>query len=136
MLAVVLVNATIGYVQEGRAEKALEAIRGMIDPHASVIRGGRRTVIVAEDIVPGDLVLLEPGDRVPADLRLIRARNLRVDEAALTGESVPVDKSVAPAAAEAPLSDRALEEKYFELVNPVLGEPRAKELLARLWNLE
>jgi P-type E1-E2 ATPase len=106
VLAVVLVNATIGYVQEGRAEKALEAIRGMIDPHASVIRGGRRTVIVAEDIVPGDLVLLEPGDRVPADLRLIRARNLRVDEAALTGESVPVDKSVAPAAAEAPLSDR------------------------------
>jgi magnesium-transporting ATPase (P-type) len=105
VLAVVLVNATIGYVQEGRAEKALEAIRGMIDPHASVIRGGRRTVIAAEDIVPGDLVLLEPGDRVPADLRLIRARNLRIDEAALTGESVPVDKTVAPVAAEASLGD-------------------------------
>jgi magnesium-transporting ATPase (P-type) len=106
IMAVVLVNATIGYVQEGRAERALEAIGGMIDPHASVIRAGRRAVIAAEDIVPGDLVLLEPGDRVPADLRLIRARNLRLDEAALTGESVPVDKSVAPKAAEAPLGDR------------------------------
>jgi len=106
ILAVVLVNAAIGYIQEGRAEKALDAIRGMIDPRASVIRGGRRAVIAAEDIVPGDLVLLEPGDRVPADLRLIRARNLRVDEAPLTGESVPVDKSVAPAPAEAPLGDR------------------------------
>lgn len=106
ILAVVLVNAAIGYIQEGRAEKALDAIRSMIDPHATVIRDGRRAVIAAEDIVPGDLVLLEPGDRVPADLRLIRARNLRADEAALTGESVPVDKSVAPVAAEAPVADR------------------------------
>jgi magnesium-transporting ATPase (P-type) len=106
VLIVVLANAIIGYVQEGRAERALEAIRGMIDPHASVIRDGRRGVIAAEDIVPGDLVLLEPGDRVPADLRLVRARNLRIDEAALTGESVPVDKTIAPAAAEAPLGDR------------------------------
>ena len=92
VLAVVLLNAIIGYVQEGRAERALEAIRGMIDPRATVIREGRRTAIAAEDIVPGDLVLLEPGDRVPADLRLVRTRNLRIDEAALTGESVPVDK--------------------------------------------
>ena len=106
VMAVVLVNATIGYVQEGRAEKALEAIKGMIDPHASVIRGGRRAVITAEEIVPGDLVLLAPGDRVPADLRLIRARNLRIDEAALTGESVPADKSIAPVPGEAPLGDR------------------------------
>jgi magnesium-transporting ATPase (P-type) len=78
----------------------------MIDPHASVIRDSRRSVIAAEDIVPGDLVLLEPGDRVPADLRLIRVRNLRLDEAALTGESVPVDKAVAPTASDAPLGDR------------------------------
>ncbi len=106
VMVVVLVNATIGYVQEGRAEKALEAIKGMIDPHASVLRGGRRAVIVAEEIVPGDLVLLEPGDRVSADLRLIRARNLRIDEAALTGESVPADKSIAPVPGEAPLGDR------------------------------
>src|SRR3990172_934267 len=106
VLAVVLLNAVIGYVQEGRAAKALDAIRGMIDPRATVIRDGRRTTIAAESIVPGDLVLLEPGDRVPADLRLIRTRNLRIDEAALTGESVPVDKAIAPTAAEVPLGDR------------------------------
>ena len=107
VLAVVFVNALIGYVQEGRAEKALEAIRAMIDPNATVLRAGHRGIIAAEKIVPGDLVLLEPGDRIPADLRLVRARNLRVDEAALTGESVPVEKSVAPVAASAPLAERA-----------------------------
>ncbi len=106
VFAVVLLNAIIGYVQEGRAERALDAIKGMIDPHATVLRDGRRTAIPAEDIVPGDLVLLEPGDRVPADLRFIRSRNMRIDEAALTGESVPVDKAIAPAAADAPLGDR------------------------------
>ncbi len=106
VLAVVVVNVVIGFVQEGRAESALEAIRSMIDPRASVLRDGHRGVIAAEDIVPGDLVLLEPGDRVPADLRLVKARNLRIDEAALTGESVPVDKSTQPVPAGAPLADR------------------------------
>ncbi len=106
ILAVVLVNAAVGYFQEGRAERALDAIRTMIDPHASVVRDGRRFTLAAEDIVPGDLVLLEPGDRVPADLRLLRVRNLRVDEAALTGESVPVDKAVAAVSREALLGDR------------------------------
>jgi magnesium-transporting ATPase (P-type) len=106
VLAVVLLNAIIGYLQEGRAERALEAIRGMINPRATVIRDGRRISISAEDIVPGDLVLLEPGDRVPADLRLVRLRNLRIDEATLTGESVPVDKSTAPVTATASLGDR------------------------------
>ncbi|HET7210929.1 MAG TPA: HAD-IC family P-type ATPase, partial [Methyloceanibacter sp.] len=106
ILAVVLLNALIGYVQEGRAESALDAIRGMIDPRAAVLRDGRRTTIAAEDIVPGDLVLIEPGDRAPADLRLIHARNLRIDEAALTGESVPVDKVTVPVPADAPLGDR------------------------------
>ncbi|MFZ1429751.1 MAG: HAD-IC family P-type ATPase, partial [Geminicoccaceae bacterium] len=106
ILAVVVVNAVIGFVQEGRAEAALESIRTMIDPDASVLRDGRRLTVPAETIVPGDLVLLEAGDRVPADLRLIRARNLRVEEAALTGESVPVDKDPAPVAADAALGDR------------------------------
>ncbi len=106
VLAVVLLNAIIGFVQEGRAEEALAAIRGMIDPHASVIRGGRRVTIGADAVVPGDIVLLEAGDRVPADLRLIRARNLRIDEAILTGESVPVDKATAAAAAGVALGDR------------------------------
>lgn len=103
---VVLVNSTIGFIQEGRAEKALEAIRGMIDPHASVLREGRRVSIAAEEVVPGDMVLLEAGDRVPADLRLVKASNLRIDEAALTGESVPVDKAVAAVGASAALGDR------------------------------
>ncbi|WP_404809921.1 cation-transporting P-type ATPase [Microvirga lenta] len=107
IVAVVLANAIIGYVQEGRAERALDAIRGMIDPHASVVRDGHRVTIRAEDVVPGDVVMLEAGDRIPADLRLLKARSLRVDEAVLTGESVPVDKAVAPVEADAALGDRA-----------------------------
>lgn len=107
ILAVVLLNAAIGFVQEGRAEQALAAIRGMLNPRASVLRGGARITVAAEDIVPGDLVLLEPGDRVPADLRLVQARALRMGEAVLTGESVPVDKHTAPVAAQAALGDRA-----------------------------
>ncbi|MBX3497856.1 MAG: cation-transporting P-type ATPase [Alphaproteobacteria bacterium] len=106
IFAVVLVNAIIGFIQEGRAEKALDAIRAMIDPSASVIRDGRRITIAADRVVPGDIVLLEAGDRVPADLRLIKARKLRADEAILTGESVPVDKTVKAVDAGAPLGDR------------------------------
>ena len=78
----------------------------MIDPHASVARGGRRMTIGADEVVPGDIVMLEAGDRVPADLRLIKARSFRVDEAVLTGESVPVDKATAAVGAEASLGDR------------------------------
>ena len=106
ILAVVVLNAVIGFVQEGRAEQALDAIRGMLAPRASVVRAGRRVTLAAEELVPGDLVLLDPGDRVPADLRLVRSRSLRIEEAALTGESVPVEKSPAPVMAEAPLGDR------------------------------
>ena len=107
ILGVVLANAIIGFVQEGKAEQALDAIRGMIDPTASVLRDGRRLTVPAHAIVRGDVVLVEAGDRVPADLRLLRARQLRVDEAILTGESVPVEKGIAPLAAGAPLGDRA-----------------------------
>jgi magnesium-transporting ATPase (P-type) len=106
ILAVVLLNAVIGFIQEGRAEQALTAIHRMIDPRAAVLRDGRRTTVAAEDIVPGDLVILEAGDRVPADLRLIKLRNLRIEEAVLTGESVAVDKAIAPVAAGAALGDR------------------------------
>jgi len=106
ILAVVIANAVIGFVQEGRAERALDAIRNMITPAASVIRDGRRLTVAAETLVPGDVVLLEAGDRVAADIRLVKARNLRIEEAALTGESVPVDKSVHPVAAGAALGDR------------------------------
>jgi magnesium-transporting ATPase (P-type) len=107
ILAVVVVNAVIGFIQEGRAERALEAIQGMIDPKASVVRGGRRMTVAADAIVPGDLVLIEAGDRIPADLRLIRSRNLRIEEAVLTGESVAVDKKTAPVAPDAALGDRS-----------------------------
>ncbi len=106
ILCVVLANALIGFIQEGRAVNALDAIRGMIDPKASVLRDGRRLTVAAEDIVPGDVVLIESGDRVPADLRLIRARNLTIDEAALTGESMAAAKTVEPAADKAVLADR------------------------------
>ncbi|MFN4018387.1 MAG: cation-transporting P-type ATPase [Reyranella sp.] len=106
IFAVVIANAVIGFVQEGRAERALEAIRGLIDPRASVVRDGHRQTVPADQVVPGDIVLLEAGDRVPADLRLVRSRNLRIDEAILTGESVPVDKAVGPVDVAAPLGDR------------------------------
>jgi len=104
---VAVLNAVIGYVQEGRAEQALRAIMQMMAPGASVLRDGQRLAIAATDIVPGDIVLLEAGDRVPADLRLLEAAGLRIEEAALTGESVPVQKSIEPVAAAAPIGDRA-----------------------------
>lgn len=107
ILAVVIVNAAIGYIQEGRAEHALEAIRSMIDPQATVLRNDHRMTIAAADVVPGDIVLIEAGDRVPADLRLLRARNLRIDEAILTGESMAVTKSTDPVPEDAPLGDRS-----------------------------
>ncbi|MEL7449481.1 MAG: cation-transporting P-type ATPase [Pseudomonadota bacterium] len=106
ILAVVFVNAAIGFVQEGRAEDALEAIASMIDPQATVVRGGERTTIAAADVVPGDIVLIESGDRVPADLRLVRARNLRIDEAILTGESMAVSKGSEQVVEDADLGDR------------------------------
>lgn len=107
ILAVAVVNAAIGFVQEGKAEKALQAIKQMLSPHATVLRNANRKSVPAEDLVCGDLVLLEPGDKVPADIRLTQVRGLRTQEAAITGESVPVDKSVEPVARDAPLGDRA-----------------------------
>jgi magnesium-transporting ATPase (P-type) len=106
IIAVVLVNAAIGFIQEGKAERALDEIRRMLSLDAAVLRDGRRTTVAAERLVPGDVVLLEGGDRVPADLRVIAAREARVDEAALTGESEAVFKTPDPVAAEALLGDR------------------------------
>lgn len=106
ILGVVLINAVIGHIQEGKAERALDAVRGMLAAHATVLRQGERQQIDAGDLVPGDVVLLEAGDKVPADLRLLQARNLRVVEAALTGESAPVDKDTTVTAADAGVGDR------------------------------
>jgi len=107
IFGVVVINAIIGHLQEGRAEQALDAIRDLLSPHAIVTRDGARREIDAEDLVPGDIVHLASGDRVPADLRLIEVKNLRVMEAALTGESLAVDKQVDPVAPDAALGDRA-----------------------------
>jgi cation-transporting P-type ATPase F len=103
---VIVINAIVGFIQEGKAEAALDAIRKMLSLSALVLRGGERRLLPAEQLVPGDVVLLAPGDKVPADLRLLEARNLRIDEALLTGESMPAEKSVAPVQAGAALADR------------------------------
>jgi magnesium-transporting ATPase (P-type) len=107
IFAVVLINAAIGFIQEGKAESALESIKGMLSPQATVTRDGRRTTIPAEEVVPGDIVSVSSGDRVPADIRLLEARRLRTQEAALTGESEPVDKDTDPVADRTDLADRA-----------------------------
>ncbi|WP_029010851.1 cation-transporting P-type ATPase [Azospirillum halopraeferens] len=103
---VVLINAVIGYIQEGKAEQALDAIRSMLSPNAVVLRGGHQVTLPAEELVPGDHVLLASGDRVPADLRLVRVKGLHVQEAALTGESLPVAKTTDGVAEDAALGDR------------------------------
>lgn len=106
IVAVILINAIIGFVQEGKAEKALEGIRKMLSLDATVIRDGKRKQIDAEELVPGDLVLLESGDKVPADLRIISFRNFRVEESALTGESVAVEKNTEAVEKDAVPGDR------------------------------
>lgn len=107
ILAVVIANAVIGFVQEGKAEKSMDAIRHMLAPRANVIRDGERISIEGDHLVPGDIVLLEAGDKVAADLRLITAHGLSAQEAILTGESVPVEKRSDAVLADAPLGDRA-----------------------------
>ncbi len=92
IFGVVVINAIVGFLQESKAESALEALRSMVHTEASVIRGGTRQSIPSEELVPGDLVILEAGNKVPADLRLISETELQVDESALTGESLPVVK--------------------------------------------
>ncbi len=106
IMAVVVLNAVIGFIQEGKAEKALQAIRHLLSPHAVVLRDGHQREVDAADLVPGDVVLLASGDSLPADVRLLLARNLRIDESALTGESVPVEKRVEAVDADAPIGDR------------------------------
>jgi Ca2+-transporting ATPase len=96
ILAVVFANAIIGFIQEGRAEASMESVTRMMVPVCTVLRDGEQKEIAARGLVPGDVVLFEEGDRIPADLRLFYTRNLSADEAALTGESVPVEKGVEP----------------------------------------
>ena len=104
---VTVINAVIGYVQEAKAEGAIAALSQAVTTETTVLRDGQTLQIPSQDLVPGDVVLLTSGDKVPADLRLLKSRSLQIDESALTGESVPVDKSVSPLPPDTPLAERA-----------------------------
>ncbi len=107
ILAIVILNAIMGIIQESRAEAALAALKKLAAPEASVMRGGHRVSVPAGELVPGDIVFLEAGNYVPADVRLLEAVNMRVDEASLTGESLPVEKNAQTRLeADIPLGDR------------------------------
>lgn len=106
IFAVVVVNAIVGFIQESKAESALEGLRSMVHTDAKVVRDGHEQMVPSEDLVPGDLVLLEAGDKVPADLRLLRDAELQVNESALTGESVPASKNEAILAEDTVVADR------------------------------
>lgn len=106
IMGVVVINALIGYLQEGKAENALRAIQQMLSLNAMVKRDGRKLSLPAEELVPGDIVMLQSGDKVPADLRLLRVKGLHIQESALTGESMAVEKNVEPVAETAVLGDR------------------------------
>ena len=106
ILVVLLLNAVIGYVQETRAERAMEALIQMVAPQANVQRDGKVGMLPARQIVPGDILLLETGEKVPVDARLIEISNLKVNEATLTGESMPVEKSTEPLGENVPVAER------------------------------
>jgi Ca2+-transporting ATPase len=104
--AIVILNSVIGFVQEYRSEKAIEALKKLTTPRARVIRGGKEQQVQARELVPGDVLLLEAGDRIPADARLLEVVDLRIDEAVLTGESNPVDKRIDVLGTDTPVADR------------------------------
>jgi magnesium-transporting ATPase (P-type) len=106
IVGVVFINALIGFIQEGKAEKSLDAIRNLLTSQAMVRRDGMNFLLPAEQLVPGDIVSLESGDKVPADLRLLQVKSLRVDESMLTGESIPVNKTTLAVGVNAALGDR------------------------------
>lgn len=108
ILLIVVVNAVMGVMQESKAEKALDALKGLSAPHARVIRNGKETILNAADLVPGDIIRLEAGDFIPADARLLHSVSLKSEESALTGESVPAEKDTQPITDQnAPLGDRS-----------------------------
>lgn len=103
---VVFINAFVGFIQEGKAEKAIDAVRNMLSQESRVLRDGKKITLAAEDLVPGDIVFLSSGDRVPADIRLIHVHELQINESSLTGESETVSKTTEPVTEDAPLGDR------------------------------
>jgi cation-transporting ATPase F len=106
IFGVVLINAVVGFLQEAKAEKAVESLKDMLITKTTVMRDGEKTMVSSEELVPGDLVLLQSGDKVPADLRLSLIRDLQIDESPLTGESVPVVKCIDPLSPDTILADR------------------------------
>jgi Ca2+-transporting ATPase len=127
ILIIVILNAILGFVQEYRAEKAVEALKAMVSPHVLVLREGKEEDIDSKELVPGDIVLLEAGSRVPADARIIEAANLEVDEAALTGESRPVSKQLGIVAEEAAVGDQ----KNMVFMGTVVTNGRAVALVTQ-----
>lgn len=106
ILAVIIINAVIGFIQEGKAEKALDGIRNMLSLEAIVVRGGKKETVKAEDLVPGDIVQLKSGDKIPADVRLVKSKDFRIEESPLTGESTAVEKSTDAVEENAIIGDR------------------------------
>ncbi|MGA8393143.1 MAG: HAD-IC family P-type ATPase, partial [Burkholderiaceae bacterium] len=106
ILTVVMINTIIGFAQEYKASKAIESLSAMVPEFATVQRDGKRVQLPVAELVPGDVVFLQSGDKVPADLRLFHLRTLQIEEAALTGESVPVEKMTDPVVENATLGDR------------------------------
>jgi magnesium-transporting ATPase (P-type) len=105
ILGVVILNAIIGFIQEARAEQAIASLKQMLSPQAMVLRDGAKTGLDAAELVPGDVVFIQSGDKIPADVRLFQLKNLQADEAALTGESLPVDKQIQSLPGDAPLAE-------------------------------
>lgn len=106
IMVIVVLNGVLGFVQEWKAERAIEALQRMLAPQCKVVRDGQEQTIDAKDLVPGDIVLLEIGDRIPGDLRLVQALDLKADESSLTGESESVNKDIAPVDIDTPLAER------------------------------
>ncbi|MFH0890321.1 MAG: calcium-translocating P-type ATPase, SERCA-type [Candidatus Aenigmatarchaeota archaeon] len=128
IIIIVILNAVLGFVQEYRAEKSLEALKKIVSPVAKVVRNGKETVIPASEIVPGDLITLDAGDKVPADCRILESFSIHADESALTGESLPVEKSADALVDEnAPVADR--KNKLF--MGTVITYGRAKAFVEK-----
>ncbi|MBN2367844.1 HAD-IC family P-type ATPase, partial [Candidatus Woesearchaeota archaeon] len=125
--AIVIANAIIGFVQEYKAEKAIEALKKMASLKAVVVRDGQETEINAEELVPGDIILLSPGEKIPADARLISLTNLQTQEAALTGESLPVKKEIAAYDKELQLGDR----KNMVFSGTIITEGKGKAVVVK-----
>jgi Ca2+-transporting ATPase len=122
IFGVVIINSIIGCIQESRAEKAIESLKKMIVTEAQVLRNGEKHTIPSVDLVPGDIVFLQAGDKIPADLRLHEMKNLRVDESSLTGESIPVEKSPEPLSKDTVLADRLNMAYAGSLVTSGMGD--------------